>query len=274
MKTIMEIMNMIDLQEEVKTLVIKEMNYLNFANLENDIKDLLEIKIANDAKNRLVEALQPDENNMKILACMLYALTFTYEKYQEMQIPDEIFIETMKAFKRFLNEYYEGNKTWKFDREWWTYRQIAMTIFRIGELEYEMKEDENNNKFISMHIPSDANLKREKVIESIKASFSFFSKYYPMYSNVEYRCKSWLLSSDLKKLLPSTSNILNFQTLFVIKDEVYVQNGFIKWIYKTYYDNYLDLPEDTTLQRNLKQHLLNGGSVSVALGILKKEIIL
>lgn len=272
MKTIMEIMNMIDLQEEVVNQVISEINNLNLKQYEKDIFDLLEIEKANEAKNRLKEALDPDPNNIKILACMLYALTFTYERYNNKGISEEIFIQTMKAFKRFIDEYYAGYKKWKFDREWWTYRQLAMTIFRIGELEYEMKIEEGK-KLISVHIPSDANLHIDKVIASIRESFVFFEKYYPDYINAPYRCRSWLLSSDLLKLLPSESNIIKFRSLFEIVDEVYGQTGFIRWIYKAEYDNYEELPEDTTLQRNLKQHLLNGGSVSVATGFLKKDLI-
>lgn len=272
MKTIMEIIKMIDLQEEVVSQVITEINNLNIKQYEKDILDLLEIEKANDAKNRLKEALDPDPNNMKILSLMLYALTYTYERYKEKGISEYIFIQTMKAFKRFIDEHYAGYKKWKFDRDWWTYRQIAMAIFRIGELEYEMKQEEGK-KLISIHIPSDAKISSENVISSIKESFAFFEKYYPDYSNVSYRCRSWLLSSDLLKLLPTESNILKFRSLFEIVEESYGQTGFIKWIYKAEYDNYNELPEDTSLQRNLKQHLLNGGSVSVATGFLKKDLI-
>lgn len=272
MKTIMEIMKMIDLQEEVINLVLGEINHLNFKKFETDILDLLDINKAIEAKEKLKEALDPDDNNMKMLACMLYALTFTYERYLEKGISDEIFIDTMKAFRRFLDEHYAGNQTWKFDRAWWTHRQIAMTIFRIGELEYEMKDDDNG-KYISIHIPSDANLSSEKVNESFNSAFKFFEEFYPEYSDVNYRCRSWLLSSDLLNLLPEDANIIKFRSLFEIIDESYGQTGFIKWIYKTEYENYEELPEDTTLQRNLKQYLLNGGSISTALGFLKKDLI-
>lgn len=267
MKTLNEIMEMIELQEEVIKSVLEVAQNLNINEYEKDILLLMDIEEAPEARNRLKEAFETDPGNLKILTCMLYALKYTYEKYKVAQISDEIFVATMKAFRRFIDEHYVGNKKWAFDRDWWIYRQISMTIFRIGELEYEMKINKDK-KYISVHIPSDAILKIDKVKESIKESYEFFEKYYPDYHKVEYVCSSWLLSSDLNKVLPVTSNILKFKNLFNIMSENYNSTGFIKWIYKTDYTDFNELPEDTTLQRNLKQYLLAGNSISVAYGIL------
>lgn len=267
MKTLNEIMEMIELQEEVIKSVLEVAQNLNINEYEKDILKLMNIDEAPEAKNRLKEAFEPDVGNMKILTCMLYALRYVYENYKITKISDEIFVATMKAFKRFIDEHYAGNNKWAFDRDWWIYRQLSMTIFRIGELEYEMKINKDN-KYISVHIPSDTILKIDKVKESIKESYEFFEKYYPDYHKVDYICSSWLLSSDLVNVLPSTSNILKFKNLFTIKSENYNSTGFIKWIYKADYTDFNELPEDTTLQRNLKQYLLAGNSISVAYGVL------
>lgn len=268
MKTINEIIQMIDLQEEVASMVLNTYNRMKIEKNEKYIKLLNNIESAPEARERLKEILEPDNNNMKILTCMLYALTFTYEKYQAIGIDDEVFSATNKCFTRFLEEHKKGYNEWVFDRDWWTYRQIAMTIFRIGQLEYEMKDYEGE-KFISIHIPSDAILLSDKIKDSIKQAKQFFKKYYPLYSEVEYRCNSWLLSPSLKKILPPTSNILKFQSLFKIIKETYSSSGFISWVYKKHYEDYHDLPENTTLQRNMKKYLLEGSSISIALGVLK-----
>ncbi len=268
MKTVYEITRMIDLQDEVVSLVNETYKNLNIKEYDDYIKGLLDIQTAPDARTKLIEVLGEDLNNMKILTCMLFSLTYTYERYCEKGINEEIFIDTMKAFTRFLEEHYSGNLQWKFDRDWWIYRQIAMTIFRIGELEYEMKETEQE-KYISIHIPSDTKLSEINIIESIKEAKIFFSKYYPEFTNVEYRCHSWLLSSDLDVLLPPSSNIIKFKSMFRIISESNGGTGFLTWIYKRKYEDFNDLPEDTTLQRNLKRHLLSGKSISTAYGILK-----
>src|SRR5690554_1003614 len=211
MKTINDIIKMIDLQEEVKPLVLSAYDKLNIDDYREYIKGLLDSKTSLEARERLKDALHPDEGNMKILAIMLYALTFTYQKYMEKGISEEIFVATIKCYKRFLNEHKVGYNRWFFDRDWWTYKQIAMVIFRIGELEYEMK-DLDGEKFISMHIPSDSNIELELVNKSIKEAKKFFKINYPEYSDVEYRCNTWLLSPALKELLPATSKIIQFQS--------------------------------------------------------------
>lgn len=267
MKTLVQIMDKIDFQEDIVKKVIEAAQNLNIDSYIDAILKLTNIESASEAWNKLKKELEPDPGNFKMLTCMLYSLNFTHEEYKKRKISEKIFIDTMKAFKRFIDERYAGSKEWAFDRDWWTYRQTAMSIFRIGELEYEMKKTEEKN-YISIHIPSDANLKFEKVIESMNESIIFFKKYYPEFQDVEYVCRSWLLSSDLEKVLPATSNILKFRSLFNIISENYNSSGFIKWIYKSEFSDLNDLPEDTTLQRNLKQYLLAGNSVSVAYGII------
>lgn len=273
MITLTKIMEMIELQAEVQNQVQNLINNFKIGAYEEDIIKLLNINEANDAKNRLKEAFAPDLNNLKILTSMLYALRYTYQNYKSKGISDLIFIDTMKAFPRFINEHYQATKSFAFDRDWWSYRQIAMTIFRIGQLEFEMK-DVDGKKYISIHIPSDAKMQRENVFESFKDSYVFFETYYPEFANLDYVCRSWLLSSDLKNVLQSDSNIINFQNLFNIISESYNSTSFIKWIYKADYTDYHDLPEDTSLQRNLKQYLLNGNSLGVAYGIIDKTKIL
>lgn len=272
MKTITDIMIKLDMQAEIKKKVIEVAQTIDLDLYKDDIIALTDIKTASEAKDRLKEKLAPDNGNIKILTCMLYALNYTYVGYKDKGISKTIFIDTMKAFRRFVQEHYNGNQKWAFDRDWWIYRQLAMTIFRIGELEYEMK-NVDGNKYISMHIPSDANLKPDKVKQSLNEALDFFRKYYLEYSEVKYVCSSWLLSSDLVNVLDEESNILKFRELFDILRENYNSSGFIKWIYKTEYSDLNDLPEDTSLQRNLKQYLLAGNSVSVAYGELDFERI-
>ena len=238
----------------------------------DDIGAFLDIKTAIPSWRGLKEKLAPDPDNMKILSLMLYALSFTYDNYQKAGIPDEIFNATIGCYNRFLREHYAGYGRWAFDRDWWTHLQIAMTIFRVGELEYEMKRDQND-KFISIHIPSDTVFTMERIKDSLARSRAFFRDYFPEYGDVEYRCRSWLLSPALKKMLPEGSNILAFQSLFDFTGEDCSSSGYIEWIFKRKYEDFRDLPEDTTLQRNLKKYLLAGNVLSVGKGVLKKELL-
>ena len=97
-----------------------------------------------------------------ILACSLLCACRAYEEYQKKGISDTVYFETMKCFTRFIDETQKRTGRLAFDRGWWTYRQISMQLFRIGELEYEFVEYEGRPA-LSIHIPSDAHFSKELV---------------------------------------------------------------------------------------------------------------
>ena len=76
------------------------------------------------------------------------------------RISEEIYIETMKCFSRFVREHKVSYGVYGFDRGFWTPHQIEGKLFRIGELEYQIDDEE---KVISIHIPSDADLSDDRV---------------------------------------------------------------------------------------------------------------
>jgi hypothetical protein len=68
-------------------------------------------------------------------------------------------------------------------------------------------------------------------------------------------------------LLPEKSKILEFQSDYKIIDVSPSESEIVTWVYKKKFDNYALLPENTTLQRNMKKHLLSEGVISWATGI-------
>ena len=90
----------------------------------------------------------------KILACMLKASADVYDIYKEKGIGDGIYFALMKCYTRFIDETFRVTGKLYFDRWWWTTRQAGCHLFRIGELEYEMKHIDDSI-VIGIHIPSD-----------------------------------------------------------------------------------------------------------------------
>lgn len=76
------------------------------------------------ARARLKEKYAPDEDGMKILACMMRAMQDSYALYIEEKIPEKIFADTMKCFTRFLKEHVVSFGCCGFDRDFWTGRQL------------------------------------------------------------------------------------------------------------------------------------------------------
>ncbi|MDO4298225.1 MAG: acyltransferase domain-containing protein [Lachnospiraceae bacterium] len=217
----------------------------------------------------LREALGEDTDGIGMLTCMLLCTLRTYEDYRRLGISEQIFVDTMKCFPRFVGEHMASYGRYGFDRSFWTPRQIASRLFRIGELEYEMTVEEGK-KVISIHIPSDAVLVREKLHDSYLCAKNFFAGKFPDYGSAEMVCESWLLAPELKYVLPEQSRILEFQKEFRLTEVAYGDNEYLEWIFKRRDIPLEQLPENTSLQRNLKKYLISGGKVGIGFGYLKE----
>lgn len=221
------------------------------------------------ARRELEEILEPDPGKIKMLTYMLLCGADLYHWYEEKGIPEEIFFDTMGCFSRFIEECREKTGMYAFDREWWTGRQISGNLFRIGELEYEMIDD--GRKRVSIHIPSDAVLTREKCDVSMEAAESFFARYFPDYRDKDYVCHSWLLAPELKALLPEDSHILDFQRRFRIQEVDYQGQEYVEWVFRTGNARVADYPENTCLQKSMKKYLQEGGKIGNGFGVWIKN---
>lgn len=228
------------------------------------LRSLTNISTAYDGYQRLKVLLGDDENGLKMFACMLNAATITYEKYRRHGINEEIFIDTMHCFTRFAKEHCASYGVYGFDRGWWTYRQLSCVLFKIGELEYEYRDDE---KTTHLHIPSGSNISIANCKKSLNEFNAFTSNYFPE-KKYPIVCSSWLLSPALDELLSPQSNIIKFKNCFDMVSWNKTEREFMQWVYGKTDIEYDKLPEKTILQRNMKKHLINGGVVGSAYGRL------
>lgn len=241
--------------EEKATVVRQQQTY---------IRQLTQSGRAEQAHGALAQAL--GEDDMAMLACQMEAAALYYDRYRALGVNPKILTDTLKCFSRFLAETLVMSGKDRFDRDWWTWRQVSGQLFRIGELEYEMLAEP---KVISIHIPSDAAFTPGNVDASLAAAKAFFGEFFPEYAEVNYVCDSWLLSPKLKELLPETSNILSFQRRFSITHVNTENRDFIGWLFRAEPGTPAEaLPEETSLQRKTKQLLLAGGNIGEAAGIL------
>jgi len=205
-----------------------------------------------------------DPKGFKMLAVQLCAALHTRKLYAEKGINDNIFIETLKSYQRFIGEHFVTYGYYGFDRGWWTYRQLSMRLFRLGVLEFEWRKDKPT---ISVHIPSDAVMTREALDTSYAWAKAFFAQQGGEYTGMF--CSTWLLYPDLKNILPSGSRILNFQQDYEILELQPQAQSIMTQVFKRKYDDLTQLPEDTHLQREIKKLLLQGGNIGNAYGRYK-----
>ena len=206
----------------------------------------------------LAECLGEDPDGLETLAGHLQCALKTWEIYQKQHISEEIFIETMKCFTRFVREHRQSYGRYGFDRDFWTVRQLSAVLFRIGELEYETVGDA-----IHLHIPSDSVLEKPRLRRSWEAARE-------MLGDGEMVCHSWLLSPDLPGLLDGDSRILDFQRNFAIHSPE-PDDSFRQWVFKDPGCPDRQLPENTRLQRELKAFVLAGNTFHAAHGTLDPD---
>lgn len=259
----------INLQADVKALVLDFAAGFDFKRVEGPLREFRQYEKMKQARSQLQELLGPDEDHIKMLACMLKGSADAYGFYREKGISDQIYLDTMGCYTRFMAESRKSTGRICFDRSWWTSRQVGCHLFRIGQLEYEIVPLKDGTA-VELHIPSGADFSPEQVDRSLELAERFFQEHYPQLAQAEYRCHSWLLDSQLRDMLDERSNIRRFQTRFEILDQGGVDTEFIQWLFQTKSTHISALPEDTSLQRNMKRHLLSGGEIHTAFGRLMK----
>ena len=88
---------------------------------------------------------------------------------------------------------------------------------------------------------------------------------------IPFFCESWLIYSKMDDLLPQRSNIRTFKERFeVIHDHLYEKGDYSEmWrLFDMDYTGDLDdFPGDSTLRRNYKQFLKDGGQVGEGYGV-------
>lgn len=265
-----ELCDGINMPEEVTEKVLRLEKELNYTVLKPAIEKLYSRPAWKEGLEELRTALGEDREGFKILTCMLITGLDTYKNYLEKGINEKNFYDTFGCFSRFVREHMVSYGTYGFDRWWWTPRQISMEEFRLGELEFELEEWKGEN-VISVHIPSDAKISKENCQESYGQAKEFFGKYYPDFTYQYYICDSWMLSPGLKEVLPPESRILQFQEDFTIESWDKENLSCLEWVFKNPNLALEELPENTSLQRNIKKHFREGGKIGAAFGYKKAD---
>lgn len=265
--TVTKLCRMLDMPEEVICRVQKTVEETDYSTMDVKIEGLTQKKEWRTAYKDLQTWIGPDEKGFKMLSCMMKAMQISYARYREAGIAESVFWDTMKCFTRFIGEYYAGFGCYGFDRAWWVGRQLSMQLFRIGELEYEF-DMADGKRAISIHIPSDAVLTPKRCRDSYECAVNFIGEFFPEAAKDKYICCSWLLSPALGELLPEDSRINRFRQGFRVTEWDKESQEFMQWVYKRRDIALENLPEESLLQRNMKEYLLKGGKVGEAKGEL------
>ena len=128
------------------------------------------------------------------------------------------------------------------------------------------------DRVINMHIPASGPLKTDDCKASFRRMKEFFNKFAPDYGFKALVCTSWMLDPQYQELLPESSNIRQFQKLghLISLPERDTTEGTMWRIWGDAAKNLPPdkLPANTSLEKAVRQHLLNGGKMHSGLLVI------
>lgn len=148
----------------------------------------------------------------------------------------------------------------------WAIYFIRGKIIEVGSLQYEYEDEKN----IKIHIPKKTDFDIQGVKESLNNSKIEIKKVFKI-TDYKYRCNSWLLSKRLNEIIEKNTNISNFFELFDVTDGDDCIDDILNFVWGLEKcDHYVDLAENTKLQRAIKKALINQEKFYLGQGVLKE----
>ncbi len=113
---------------------------------------------------------------------------------------------------------------------------------------------------LDIHIPGGGKLDLAAVKDSMVRAVDFFDRFFPEKKTRGFECISWIFSRDLEAVFKPEANLIRFRDqVYLFPVETEKVDGYY-FLFGTFSKNPDDWPEKTSLQRNLKAHILNDGS--------------
>ncbi len=112
-----------------------------------------------------------------------------------------------------------------------------------------------------IHIPTGSKLTPENIERGFKLVLERTRYAFPELNIKCVDCASWLLDPTLSEILGEGSKIVDFQKYFSIYPIRSNEKSVFGHVFPSAYESYETLPEDTTLQRKLKEMYINGSYI-------------
>ena len=128
----------------------------------------------------------------------------------------------------------------------------------------------NGDKAIYIHIPRNTDLSPEAVKKTIREGCTLVRKKFG--EDIKYcYTRTWLLSPNITECLSENSKILQFRNIFDRYPVLSTGKELMTYLYTADTEDYESLPENTSLQRKVKQIYLDGRFIYAGAGIITNE---
>ena len=139
---------------------------------------------------------------------------------------------------------------------------VSNEKIELSKEEWE-KVLETGEPVIRLHIPPVGKMTPEMIYKTLEETKIFAKEHYPDFHYKAFSCHSWLVDPQLDEILNKESNIVKFRQRFHSLTRKSSGTDVFNFIFnKPNMDfDIRDLPEDSSLQRALKNHYLNGKAI-------------
>lgn len=230
--------------------------------------------------------MDPRQSDM---AVVLTGFTLLEEKYKSLGLPQALYENACRDIRCKLRENYDLSGIWGTGAGLWYLRFLQASRFALGRFQFETselkmpgvemavfdlpngirREIHDGDTIVRIHIPATGEpITDELRMDAYRRAYDFYPDQRPDGIMV-FSCKSWLLYDKHPEMLSENSNILKFMRDFAIMPSPYYDIYGDLWrIFGMPSDTPFEkLPEDTSLRRAYKKHLLAGGTPGECVGL-------
>ena len=162
-----------------------------------------------------------------------------------------------------------------FDGAFWVWQHFQADVFRLGRLLFEpstVEVDGASVDALGVHIPALGPLTPEACDDAFARADRFFRRHFPERALRIAACRSWLMDDQLVDYLDPASNIVRFQRRFEIQRS-WSRPGnedVIRFVFGAVPATLHDLPQRTSLEKAVVEHLRSGGTWYIRLGTFER----
>ena len=231
--------------------------------------------------------LDPLQSDMAVIVT---AFVLLEEKYERLGLPKEMYENACRDVRCKLFECRRVYGVWGTFASGWYLRFFVPSRFALGRFQFEAdrlnapgiekvvfdglpdgkrRELLNGDPILRIHIPSTGEPITDALrMDAYRKAYAFFRDDFAD-RLIPFTCKSWLLYDRHPDFLREDSNILSFMRDFCILPCPRTGEFGDLWrIFPVPSGTPFDLlPEDTSLRRAYKQHLLEGGTPGSCVGL-------
>ncbi|MEA4824292.1 MAG: hypothetical protein VB111_09295 [Clostridiaceae bacterium] len=215
------------------------------------------------------------------LLALLTQLASSVERMRARYIPEKVIDaslgNTAECLRVFQRRYLRPGMDMHYFA--WSQGFIDARILRIGSLEFEacprfgqpfVLPDRvilPDDPVISVHIPAGADISDAGRHAAYGEARTIFRACFPEYAFRGFACWSWLMDPQLCAMLPN-SKIAAFQGEFIRLPNRWGGDAVFEYVFPAPFSSLDDLPENTTLERRVKTHYLDGKKIDEMCGII------